>query len=153
VIAIACASEETMTSHGRFPVRSAEEAAELISHGATLGVGGFTDPGCPKAVPTALAQRARGFHERGEPFRVRILSGAEARPAVDVGLPQADAVSFRMPYQGEKTCREAINEGKIEFADIHLSHCSQQLFEGFFGKIEVAASQWTPAYSQRALGG
>src|SRR5208337_1452475 len=31
VIAIACASEGTMTSHGRFPVRSAEEAAGLIS--------------------------------------------------------------------------------------------------------------------------
>src|SRR5271157_3548070 len=42
-----------MTSYGRFPVRSAEEAAGLISHGATLGIGGFTDPGCPKAVPTA----------------------------------------------------------------------------------------------------
>ncbi len=103
-----------MTSYGRFPVQSAEEASELISHGATLGIGGFTDPGCPKAVPTALARRARGFHERGEPFRVRILSGAEAGPAVDVDLPQADAVSFRMPYQGEKTCREAINERKCE---------------------------------------
>jgi propionyl-CoA:succinyl-CoA transferase len=110
----------------------------LISHGATLGIGGFTDPGCPHAVATALAQRARGFHERGKPFRVRILSGAEAGPAVDVNLPQANAVSFRMPYQGEKTCREAINEGKIDFADIHLSHCSQQLFEGFFGKIDFA---------------
>ena len=53
MIAIARASEETMTSYGRFPVRSAEEAAGLISHGATLGIGGFTDPGCPKAVPTA----------------------------------------------------------------------------------------------------
>ena len=50
-----------MTSYGRFPVRSAEEAAELISHGATLGIGGFTDPGCPKAVPTALAQRRGDF--------------------------------------------------------------------------------------------
>jgi acetyl-CoA hydrolase len=127
-----------MTTYGRYAVRSAEEAAAMIPHGATLGIGGFTDPGCPKAVPKALAQRARGFHERGAPFRVRILSGAEAGPAVDVDLPQADAVSFRMPYQGEKPCRDAINEGKIEFADIHLSHGSQQLFEGFFGKVDFA---------------
>ncbi len=70
-----------MSKYGRFPVRSAEEAAELISHGATLGIGGFTDPGCPHAVPTALAQCARGFHKRGEAFRVRIVSGAEAGPA------------------------------------------------------------------------
>jgi propionyl-CoA:succinyl-CoA transferase len=127
-----------MTSYGRFPIRSAEEAAELISHGATLGIGGFTDPGCPHAVPRALAQRARGFHERGEPFQVRILSGAEAGPAVDVDLPQADAVSFRMPFQLEKPCRDAINAGKIDFADVHLSHCSQQLFERCFGKIDFA---------------
>ena len=127
-----------MTTYGRFPIRSAEEAAGLISHGATVGIGGFTDPGCPHAVPRALAQRARGFHERGKPFQVRILSGAEAGPAVDVDLPQADAVSFRMPFQGEKPCRDAINAGKIEFADIHLSHCAQQLFEGFFGKVDVA---------------
>ncbi len=127
-----------MPSYGRFPICSAEAAAGLISHGATLGIGGFTDPGCPKAVPRALAERTRGFHERGLPFRVRILSGAEAGPAVDVELPQADAVSFRMPYQGEKPCRDAINAGKIEFADIHLSHCSQQLCEGLFGKIDFA---------------
>ncbi|HUL03927.1 MAG TPA: succinate CoA transferase [Gemmatimonadales bacterium] len=127
-----------MKSYGRFPIRSAEEAAELISHGATLGIGGFTPPGCPLAVPRALAKRARALHERGEPFQVRILSGAEGGPAVDVDLPQADAVSFRMPFQLEKPCRDAINAGKIDFADVHLSHCSQQLFEGFFGKIDVA---------------
>ena len=132
------ASEGTMTSQEQFPIRSAEEAAALIPHGATLGIGGFTDPGCPHAVPRALAQRAREFHERGKPFQVRILSGAEAGPAVDVDLPQADAVSFRMPFQGEKTCRDAINAAKIDFADVHLSHCSQQLFEGYFGKIDFA---------------
>ena len=62
-----------MIKYGRFPIRSAEEAAELISDGASLGIGGFTDPGCPHAVPKALAKRAREFHERDEPFRVRIL--------------------------------------------------------------------------------
>ena len=81
---------------------------------------------------------ARGFYERGEPFQVRILSGAEAGPAVDVDFPPAEAVSFRMPFQLEKPCRDAINASKIDFADIHLSHCSQQLFERFFGKIDLA---------------
>jgi len=45
-----------MIKYGRFPIRSAEEAAELISHGASLGIGGFTDPGCPHAVPRAANQ-------------------------------------------------------------------------------------------------
>uniref|UniRef100_UPI00054E0C6D acetyl-CoA hydrolase n=1 Tax=Edaphobacter aggregans TaxID=570835 RepID=UPI00054E0C6D len=127
-----------MSSYGRYPIRSAEEAAELIPHGASLGIGGFTDPGCPHAVPRALAKRACGFHARGEPFQVRLHTGAEAGPDVDVELVQADAVSFRMPFQGEKPCRDAINQGKIDFTDVHLSHCSQQLFEGFFGKIDFA---------------
>ena len=53
-------------------------------------------------------------------------------------LAEADAVSFRMPFQSEGACREAINDGRIEFHDEHLSHCSQQLLEGFFGAVDVA---------------
>ena len=121
-----------------FPVLTAEEAAELISNGATLGIGGFTDPGVPQAVTRALALRARALHDAGEPFQVRVLAGAEAGPAGDVDLAEADAVSFRMPFQSEGACREAINDGRIEFHDEHLSHCSQQLLEGFFGAVDIA---------------
>jgi len=123
---------------GSFPVLTAEEAAEMIPHGATLGIGGFTDPGVPQAVTRALALRARALHAAGEPFQVRVLSGAEAGPAGDVDLAEADAVSFRMPFQSEGPCRAAINDGRIEFHDEHLSHCSQQLLEGFFGGVDVA---------------
>ena len=66
---------------GSFPVLTAEEAAELIPHGATLGIGGFTDPGVPQAVTRALALRARALHDAGEPFQVRVLAGAEAGPS------------------------------------------------------------------------
>ena len=41
-------------------VRSAEEAAEIIKDGMTVGVSGFTPSGYPKAVPLALAERAKG---------------------------------------------------------------------------------------------
>ena len=40
-----------------------EEAAALIPEGAMVAVGGFTPAGAPKAVPRALAQRARELHE------------------------------------------------------------------------------------------
>ena len=43
-----------------------------------------------------------------------------------------------MPFQSEGPCRAAINDGRIEFHDEHLSHCSQQLLEGFFGGVDVA---------------
>lgn len=122
----------------KYPYMTAEEAAELIPHGAALGIGGFTDPGVPQAVTGALAKRARALHAAGEPFSVRILAGAEAGPAGDGELLEADAVSFRMPFQMEKASRQAINEGRVEFHDEHLSHCSQQLLEGFFGDVDIA---------------
>ena len=40
-------------------VQSAEAAAEIIKDGMTVGVSGFTPSGYPKAVPLALAERAR----------------------------------------------------------------------------------------------
>ena len=127
-----------MAGYKKFPLRSAEEAAELIPHGATLGIGGFTPPGPPVAVPRALAERATRLHEDGVPFQVRIISGAEAGPSVDHDLAAADAISFRTPYQAEKVMRKAINEGKVEYLDIHLSHLSQQIASGIFGPIHFA---------------
>jgi hypothetical protein len=52
-----------MASHSECPVDRLRKQPSLISHGATLGIGGFTDPGCPHAVPRALAQRARVSRE------------------------------------------------------------------------------------------
>lgn len=127
-----------MSVHTKFPLRSAEEAAALIPHGATLGIGGFTPPGTPIAVPRALADRASRLHAQGVPFQVRIISGAEAGPGVDNDLPAADAVSFRTPFQVEKMLRNSINAGKVEFADIHLSHVAQQILDGIFGPIHFA---------------
>ena len=121
-----------------FPVLQPEEAAEMIADGMTLGIGGFTDPGCPQAVPRAIAARARRLHAQGKSFAVRALSGAEAGPAVDQEMAEADALCFRTPYQGEKTCRAAINARTIEYVDVHLSHLAQQLTEGAFGAIDVA---------------
>jgi propionyl-CoA:succinyl-CoA transferase len=128
---------------GRFPTMTAEEAADLIPHGATLGIGGFTDPGIPQAVTGALTKRARALHEAGEPFKIRILAGAEAGPAGDVELAKEDALSFRMPFQSESACRDAINEGRIEYHDEHLSHCAQQILEGFFGPVDIAIVEAT----------
>jgi acetyl-CoA hydrolase len=127
-----------MSAHTKFPLRSAAEAAALIPHGATLGIGGFTPPGTPVAVPRAFAHRATRLHEQGIPFQVRIISGAEAGPCVDHDLAAADAVSFRTPFQVETVLRKAINAGKVEFVDIHLSHLSQQILDGMFGPLHFA---------------
>ena len=51
-----------------YPHLTASEAAALIPDGAFVGFSGFTHAGDAKAVPRALAERAREIHARGEPF-------------------------------------------------------------------------------------
>ena len=54
---------------------TAEEAAALIANGDTVGIGGFSSVGTPKAVPAALAQRAEALHREGKEFKVGLISG------------------------------------------------------------------------------
>src|SRR6476660_2437858 len=41
----------------RSKIKSADDAAALVPHGANVGMSGFTGSGYPKAVPMALARR------------------------------------------------------------------------------------------------
>jgi succinate CoA transferase len=131
-----------------FPVLTPEEAAALIHDGDTLGIGGFTAAGCPKVIPRALAARAQAEHKSGRPFQLRLLSGASTGKSVDGLLAEADAISFRAPYQGNPTLRHKINAGEVHFVDMHLSMLPQQVRYGFFGGIDVAiieAADVTPS--------
>ncbi|WP_152049647.1 succinate CoA transferase [Tautonia marina] len=132
-----------MTTGTPFPELTAEEAAELIPPDALLAVSGFTPAGSPKAVPRALAQRARALHESGQPFRIRLLSGASTGEACDDELGKAEAVSWRAPYLTSAPLRKLANTGKLDFVDMHLSHVSQVVLEGFLGPIDVAVVEAT----------
>ncbi len=125
-----------------FPVLLPEEAAELIPHGSMLGLSGFTAAGAPKAVPIALAQRAKRLHAQGKPFRVRVISGASAG-SCDDALGEADAVQWRAPFQSSKPLRDAINAGTVEYLDMHLSDVPQRIEFGFIGPIDVAVIEAT----------
>ena len=70
-----------MRSVHSFPRLSAEEAAALIPDGAFVGFSGFTPAGAAKVVPRALAARARALHEKGQPFKIRVLTGASTGKA------------------------------------------------------------------------
>jgi acyl-CoA hydrolase len=121
-----------------FPTLTAEAAAELIPHGALVAFSGFTPAGAAKAVPRALAARARRLHQAGHPFAVRVLTGASTGPSLDDALAEADAVSWRAPYQSSAPLRRRINDGRVAFVDMHLSHVPQAVLSGFFGPVDVA---------------
>ena len=115
-------------------IRTAEEAAELIKDGMVLGVSGFTPSGYPKAVPLAIAARAN----KGEKFKIDLYSGASVGPEIDTALTEAGVIRKRLPYLTNKTISKAINQGKIEYVDMHLSHSTQYLNYGAIPKINIA---------------
>src|SRR5262249_39556681 len=132
-----------MVGKSPFPVLTPEEAAELIPHGATVAFSGFTAAGAAKDVPRALAVQARRLHDAGQPFQVRVLTGASTGPSIDDALAEADAISWRAPFQTSVPLRKRINDGRVAFMDMHLSHVPQATLHGFFGPIDFAVIEAT----------
>ena len=126
-----------------FPMLTADEAAEMIAHGSLLGCSGFTPAGAAKVVPAALARRARELHAAGKPYQLRILTGASTGASLDGALADADAISWRAPYQSARELRSRINTQKSQFVDMHLSHVPQTVQYGFFGRINYAIVEAT----------
>jgi len=130
-------------THNSFPRLSPEEAVAHIPDGATVAFSGFGNVGAAKVVPRALAAHARRLHNRGEPFKIGVLSGAAGGVDIDEGLAQARAIAWRAPYQGAATLRKQINRQEVEYVDMHLSHVSQTVSSGFFGKVDIAVIEAT----------
>ena len=122
----------------RYPIITAEEAADFVFNGANVGFSGFTACGTPKAIPVALAQKAKKEHEAGREFKINLFSGASTNDFVDGELARANAVNKRTPYQGCPDARKAINAGAIEYFDLHLSELAQKLRYNTFGQIDIA---------------
>jgi acetyl-CoA hydrolase len=120
------------------PKLSAAEAAALIQNRQTVGFSGFTSAGAAKAVPLALAERATAEHHAGREFRIGVMAGASTGPSLDGALARADAISFRTPYQSEPELRTLINDGKVQFFDMHLSMMPQAIRYGHLGHVNWA---------------
>jgi succinate CoA transferase len=132
-----------MSGKSPFPTLTAEEAAELVPQAAMVAFSGFTASGAAKAVPKALAARALRLHQAGQPFQVSVLTGASTGPSLDDALAGAEAIRWRAPYQSSSLLRKQINEGRVAFVDMHLSHVPQAVLFGFFGPIDVAVIEAT----------
>lgn len=126
-----------------FPRLSPEEAVAEIFNGATVAFSGFTNAGAAKAVPRAIAAKAHQLHDRGEPFKIRVLTGASSGESIDEPLAEAEAISYRAPYQSGPTLRKQINRQEVEYVDMHLSHLPQTVLAGFQGKLDFAVVEAT----------
>jgi succinyl-CoA:acetate CoA-transferase len=122
----------------RGKVMSAEDAAALIAPNSTVGMSGFTGSGYPKVVPPALAKRMEAEHAAGNPFRLKVWTGASTGPELDGALARADGIEFRLPYNSDPLCREKINRGEMEYLDMHLSQVAPMAWQGFLGPLDTA---------------
>jgi succinyl-CoA:acetate CoA-transferase len=114
-------------------VVSAEEAADLIQDGMIIGMSGFTRAGEAKAVPMALAERAKR-----EPMQITLMTGASLGNDLDKTFAEAHLVSRRMPFQSDPGMRKAINAGEVMFIDQHLSETVEMLRSNQLGPIDYA---------------
>ncbi|MEJ6018624.1 acetyl-CoA hydrolase/transferase family protein [Corynebacterium sp. H113] len=127
----------------RSKIMLADEAAQFINHGDTVGMSGFTGAAYPKEMPTAIANKAKEIHAKGDEFTIDLLTGASTAPDCDGVLAEAKALNYRMPYQSDPDMRKSINAGEMRYQDIHLSHSALQVEQGFFGNVDVAIVEAT----------
>lgn len=112
---------------------TAEEAAAYFKPDMNVGTSGFTASCYPKAVPLALAERMKK-----EPFTINLWTGASTGPELDGALAQVHGIKRRLPYQTCKELRTEINDGSVNYLDIHLSESAQLSRCGYLGKVDVA---------------
>ena len=114
-------------------VMSAEQAASLIQDGMTVGMSGFTRAGEAKAVPMALAERAKKT-----PMKINLFTGASLGNDLDKIMTEAGLLARRSPFQADATLRKAINAGEVMFVDQHLSHTVEMMRNNQLKKPEIA---------------
>ena len=114
-------------------VMSAKEAASLIQDGMVVGMSGFTKAGDAKAIPTALAERARE-----QPFKITLMTGASTGEDCDSPLADAGVIERRLPFMSDTKLRAQINAGAVMFIDQHLSETVELLRARHLPKVDVA---------------
>ncbi|GAA5892165.1 hypothetical protein JCM8208_001460 [Rhodotorula glutinis] len=107
---------------------------DLVSHfknGDYIGWSGFTGVGYPKETPAALAEHVEQNNLQGD-LRFSLFVGASTGPEIEERWARNKMISRRFPHQVGKSIAKGINNGEIEFADVHLSMFAQNLTYGFF---------------------
>ena len=127
---------DRVTSGLKKKIMSAEEAAQGIRSGMTLGMSGFTVVGYPKAVPLALA-------ESGHARDLTVCTGASVGDELDGVLVRAGLVNRRYAYQSNRDLRDAVNAGQIGYSDMHISQFPLYLNQHTGPKLDAAVVECT----------
>ena len=117
-------------------IMTAHDASCLIKDEMVIAVSGFTPTGYPKEVPLALAKRI--IRDNNKDFKITLYSGASLGPEIDETWAEAGIIKKRLPYQTcDKLCT-SINDGTVDFLDMHLSHSAQYVEYGMLPRPDIA---------------
>lgn len=114
-------------------VMTADQAAAMIKDGMVVGMSGFTRAGEARAVPIALAERARK-----EPLKITLMTGASLGHDIDKVLAESHVTARRIPFQSDPALRREINAGEVMFIDQHLSETVEQLRNRQIPGVDIA---------------
>jgi propionyl-CoA:succinyl-CoA transferase len=126
-----------------YPRLTAEDAALLVPQEGLIALSGFARTGVAKAVTRALAPIAAAARDKGNPYRLKILSGASTGPDCDDLLAEAGAIAWRAPYQSSGPLRKQLNSGRAAFTDVHLSRMPLALRSGAYGPLKLSIVEAT----------
>uniref|UniRef100_A0A0G4GE14 Acetyl-CoA hydrolase n=1 Tax=Chromera velia CCMP2878 TaxID=1169474 RepID=A0A0G4GE14_9ALVE len=112
---------------------SVEDVIPHFKDGMYLGWSGFTGVGYPKMTPVALADHVENNNLAGK-MRFNVFVGASTGAETEDRWARLDMVDRRYPHQVGKNIAKGINEGRIRFADKHLSMFPQDLVYGYYSR-------------------
>ena len=116
----------------------AEEAADLIQNDEIIATSGFTPSGYPKVIPIEIAKKGKRLADEAIPFSLTLYTGASVGDELDGELSRSGVMKKRLPYQSHPDTRLKINEGMIDFTDMHLSHVAPAVRSGALPKPTTA---------------
>jgi len=116
-------------------IMTADQATEIIKNGMIIAIGGFAKAGYPKAVLLALAKRTK---QNKENLHISLLIGSSIGEELVGVLTEAGIIVRQYPYQNNKLLSNNVNSERGTYADIDLSHFTQQIRCAFFGEIDLA---------------
>ncbi len=120
---------------------TADQAAQFIKTGMTIGMSGFTLVGYPKAIPAALVKS-------GHARELTICIGASTGDGLDGAMVRAGLIRKRYSYQSNKDMRNAINAGTVGYSDMHVSQFPLYVNQGVGPHMDMAVVECTAVTEQ-----
>ena len=114
---------------------SAKKAAKVLKGDITVATSGFTPSGYPKSVPKALSDLVK---QNKQEVNMTLITGASVGDELDGEFARQNIVKRRFPYQTHSDLRKKINNGEVNYQDLHLSHVAQMMSYGYLGNIDFA---------------